>query len=156
MDGIKTSITGTQGIDNMLQGLSAIDQNKIIKAGLRAGVNLLKNAGKRRLRERMHNPAGVTGNLLNAFSVRVKKNKLGALAGFQMITENSAGEKIKVGHAYIVDSGTEERNRKGGGSTGVMPSLKYWTDTRNGDADRALELVEESVTKAVTKMGAQS
>jgi hypothetical protein len=155
MDGIKANITGTQGIDNMLQGLSDIDQNKIIKAGLRAGVNMLKNAGKRRLRERMHNPAGVTGNLLSAFSVRVKKNKLGALAGFQMITENSSGEKIRVGHAYIVDSGTGERRRKNGGSSGVMPALKYWTDTKNQDTDRALEIVEESVVKAVTKMGGQ-
>ena len=153
MDKVQATITGVEGIDNMLLGFAEIDRNRIIKSGLRAGVNLLKNAGRQRLRERMHNPAGVTGNLLKAFSVRVKKGKLGALAGFSMVTEDDKGNLIKVGHAYIVDSGTGERGRKSGGSTGVMPALRYWTDTKNQDTGRALELVEAAIAKAVVKMG---
>lgn len=153
MDKIEATITGVESIDIMLRGLADIDRNRIIKAGLRAGVNLLKNAGKQRLRDRMHSSTGVMGNLLKAFSVRVKKNKLGALAGFGMVTEDDKGNVIKIGHAYIVDSGTDERERKSGGSTGVMPALKYWTDTKNQDTDRALELVENSIAKAITKMG---
>ena len=155
MDKVQATITGVEGIDNMLRGFAEIDRNRIIKSGLRAGVNLLKNAGRQRLRERMHNPAGVTGNLLKSFSVRVKKSKLGALAGFSMVTEDDKGNLIKVGHAYIVDSGTGERGRKSGGSTGVMPALRYWTDTKNQDTGRALELVEAAIAKAVVKMGGQ-
>ena len=155
MDKVQATITGVEGIDNMLLGFAEIDRNRIIKSGLRAGVNLLKNAGRQRLRERMHNPAGVTGNLLKSFSVRVKKGKLGALAGFSMVTEDDKGNQVKVGHAYIVDSGTGERERKSGGSTGVMPALRYWTDTKNQDTGRALELVEAAIAKAVVKMGGQ-
>lgn len=154
MDGIRATITGIESVDRLLQNLSDIDRNKIIKSGLRAGVNLLKNAGRQRLRERMHSPTVVTGNLLNSFSVRVKKNKLGAIAGFTKATEDASGELIKVRHAYIVDSGTGDRKRKNGGSTGVMPALKYWTDTKNQDTDRALEIVEASIVKAVDKMEA--
>ena len=155
MDKVQATITGVEGIDNMLLGFAEIDRNRIIKSGLRAGVNLLKNAGRQRLRERMHNPAGVTGNLLKSFSVRVKKSKLGALAGFSMVTEDDKGNQVKVGHAYIVDSGTGERGRKSVGSTGVMPALRYWTDTKNQDTGRALELVEAAIAKAVVKMGGQ-
>lgn len=144
----QVKITGVEPIENMLSGLSLIDKNKLIKAGLRAGANILKNAGKARLKERMAKPGGVTGNLLKSFSVRVKKNSPGALVGFTLINGTNKGA-----HAWLVDLGTEAREKSDGASTGIMPALKYWTDTRDVDVDRAMQKVETAIGDYVVKMG---
>lgn len=147
----EVQILGQQRINEMLRQLSAIDSDKAVEAGIRKGVNLLREGGIKRLKERMKKPEGVTGNLLKAFQVKVKKNKLGGLAGFGMITDTQGG-KIRANHAYIVDLGTGERTRADGSSTGKMPALKYWTDTRNEDMDKAIDAVLDGTEKAIIKI----
>ena len=149
MNGVQ--IIGQDRINEMLRQLNEIDSNKAVKAGIRKGVNLLRRAGVRRLKDRMKSPAGVTGNLLKAFQVKVKKSKLGGLAGFGMITDTQGG-KIRAMHAYIVDLGTAERSRNGGGSTGKMPALRYWTDTRNEDMSGAIDEVLKGTEEAILKI----
>jgi len=150
----EVKIIGLEGINDMLHQLSDIESNKAIKAGIRKAVNLLRRGGIRRLKERMKNPEGVTGNLLKAFQVKVKKNKLGGLAGFGMIVDTRGG-KIRAMHAYIVDEGTGKRTRNSGASTGKMPALHYWTDTRNEDMDSAyaevLKGTEAAILRIMTK-----
>ena len=149
MNGVK--IIGEDRINAMLQELNDIDTNKSIKAGLRKGVNLLRRGGIRRLKERMKSPEGVTGNLLKAFRVKVKKNKLGGLAGFGMAVDTQGGT-IRAMHAFIVDLGTGQRAREKGGSTGKMPALRYWTDTRNEDMDNAVGEVLKGTEQAILKI----
>lgn len=144
-------IIGQDRINEMLRQLNEFESNKAVKEGIRKGVNLLRRGGIRRLKERMKSPEGVTGNLLKAFQVKVKKNKLGGLAGFGMAVDNQGG-KIKVMHAFIVDLGTKGRVRKNGGSTGQMPALHYWTDTRNEDMDSALNEVLKGTEDAIIKI----
>lgn len=146
-DGIDLRIIGDKQVDDMLNQLNNIDRNTSIKFGLRKGGQILVSAGKSRLRARMKNPSGVTGNLLKSFQVKVKKNKLGALAGFGMIKDNKGGK-----HSYLVDLGTDKRYKKNGAYTGVMPALKYWTDTRNEDMDTAIDAVWEGVEMAIIKI----
>ena len=149
MNGVK--IIGEDRINAMLQQLNDIDSNKSVKAGIRKGVNLLRRGGIRRLKERMKSPEGVTGNLLKAFQVKVKKNKLGGLAGFGMAVDTQGGT-IRAMHAFIVDLGTAERERQNGGSTGKMPALHYWTDTRNEDMDNAVGEVLKGTEQAILKI----
>lgn len=144
-------IIGQQRINEMLKQLNDFDRNKSVKAGIRKGVNLLRRGGIRRLKERMKSPEGVTGNLLKAFRVKVKKNKLGGLAGFGMAVDTQGGT-IRAMHAFIVDLGTGQRTRKKGGSTGKMPALHYWTDTRNEDMDSALNEVLKGTEEAILKI----
>lgn len=147
----EVQIIGQERINAMLRQLNEIDSNKAVKAGIRKGVNLLRRGGIRRLKARMKSPKGVTGNLLKAFQVKVKKNKLGGLAGFGMVADKQGG-KIKAMHAFIVDLGTQDRVRKNGGSTGKMPALRYWTDTRNEDMDSALTAVLKGTEDAIIKI----
>ena len=148
--GTQVQILGQERINAMLREMDNIDANKAVKAGIRKGVNLLRRGGIRRLQERMKSPSGVTGNLLKAFQVRVKKNKLGGLAGFGMIADTQGG-KIRAMHAFIVDAGTGDRS-SGKGYRGKMPALKYWTDTRNEDMDSAYDCVLKGVEDAMLKI----
>lgn len=147
----EVQIIGQGRINAMLQELNDIDTNKSIKSGIRKGLNLLRRAGVNRLKSRMKSPEGVTGNLLKAFNVRVKKNKLGGLAGFGMVSD-SAGGHIIARHAHLVDLGTVERERQKGGSTGKMPALSFWTDTRNEDMDRAVDEVLKGTEQAILRI----
>lgn len=153
MNGTQVQIIGQERINEMLRQLNDIDNNKVIKAGIRKGVNLLRRAGISRLKSRMKNPSGVTGNLLKSFTTKVKKDKLGGLAGFTLI--DNVSRKNKGAHAWLVDLGTAERSRETLGSTGKMPALHYWTDTRNENMDRAVDEVlkgtEDAITKIMTK-----
>lgn len=149
MNGVK--IIGEDRINAMLQELNDIDTNKSIKAGLRKGLNILRQGGLKRLKSRMKSPSGVTGNLVKSFNVRVKKNKLGGLAGFGMVSDTD-GNHIIARHAHLVDLGTAERERQNGGSTGKMPSLNFWTDTRNDDMDNAVGEVLKGTEQAILKI----
>ena len=149
MNGVK--IIGEDRINAMLQELNDIDTNKSIKAGLRKGLNILRKGGLKRLKSRMKSPSGVTGNLVKSFNVRVKKNKLGGLAGFGMVSDTD-GNHIIARHAHLVDLGTAERERQNGGSTGKMPALNFWTDTRNDDMDNAVGEVLKGTEQAILKI----
>ena len=149
MNGVK--IIGEDRINAMLQELNDIDTNKSIKAGLRKGLNILRHGGLKRLKSRMKSPSGVTGNLVKSFNVRIKKNKLGGLAGFGMVSDTD-GNHIIARHAHLVDLGTAERERQNGGSTGKMPALNFWTDTRNDDMDNAVGEVLKGTEQAILKI----
>ena len=149
MNGVK--IIGEDRINAMLQELNDIDTNKSIKAGLRKGLNILRHGGLKRLKSRMKSHSGVTGNLVKSFNVRIKKNKLGGLAGFGMVSDTD-GNHIIARHAHLVDLGTAERERQNGGSTGKMPALNFWTDTRNDDMDNAVGEVLKGTEQALIKI----
>ena len=147
----EVKIIGEDRINAMIQELNDIDTNKSIKAGLRKGLNILRQGGLKRLKSRMKSPSGVTGNLVKSFNVRIKKNKLGGLAGFGMVSDTD-GNHIIARHAHLVDLGTAERERQNGGSTGKMPALNFWTDTRNDDMDNAVGEVLKGTEQAILKI----
>ena len=147
----EVKIIGEDRINAMIQELNDIDTNKSIKAGLRKGLNILRQGGLKRLKSRMKSPSGVTGNLVKSFNVRIKKNKLGGLAGFGMVSDTD-GNHIIARHAHLVDLGTAERERQNGGSTGKMPALNFWTDTRNDDMDNAVGEVLKGTEQALIKI----
>ena len=141
----------------LIDGLSNLEKDKAVKEGLRAGAYVFLAGGKRRLRQRMRNKEGVTGNLLRSFKVRVKRTKLGALAGFGKTTDvrkvGFGSDDGKGYHAHLVDKGTVlRRTKKSNAERGVMPANYFWTDTINQDSAKALDEVYKRTSIAVQRI----
>ena len=137
--------------------LSNIDKDKAVKAGLRAGAMVFLAGGRRRLKSRMKNPKGVTGNLLGSFKCRVKRYKLGALAGFNMSKEITSIRGFtdnggKGYHAHLVDNGTVVRINKKGANRGAGTANRFWSDTVAQDDKKALDKVYQGIEKAVIRI----
>lgn len=153
-----SSLVGVQGFANVqhfLDGLPKIGRERAIDSGLRAGGKLLKQGGKRRLKAAMKRPQGVSGNMLRAFSVKLKKRKSGVLVGFVVPkgAKNPKREAIKFNSA---DGGTVLRETGKGKKTGAMPPLKrFWTRTKTEDTPAALRLVAEGIKKASAELYAK-
>lgn len=136
--------------------LANIDKDKAVKAGLRAGAMVFLAGGRRRLKARMKNPKGVTGNLLGSFKCRVKRYKLGALAGFNMSEATSirgfTDNQGKGYHAHLVDGGTTKRITRKGANRGAGTANRFWSDTVAQDDKKALEKVYQGIEKAVIRI----
>lgn len=125
----------------LVRQLEQFEKNKAIESGLKAGGNVFKKEGKRRLKERLSSSGG-TGKLLNSFQVRIKRNKAGVLTGF-----DGGGS-----HSHLVDRGTKKRLTKSGANRGVMPANHFWTDTESVDYPKAVDKIFAGVEKAVQRI----
>lgn len=125
----------------LVQELEDFEKDKLIRTGLLNAAAVFKSVGRRLLKSRMKRPDGVRGNLLKSFKRRVKKRKLGVLAGFTLPEGY---------HAWLVDLGTTSRNTETHG-TGIMPALRYWSDAQKADG-RAISQISEAVRKRVQRL----
>lgn len=145
---IGVEMIGVNRIYRLVSDLRDIDQNKAIKAGLRRGANIFIQTGRANLRARNNKK---TGNLLKSMRVRVKKRKLGALAGFSM--NYSRMDKEGYGsHSWLVDRGTVKRQTRSGKNRGIMPASYFWTDTKNEAGTPAIREIENGIITAVERM----
>lgn len=148
---------GAQVIDmnrvlHAVDGLANIDKDKAIKAGLRAGEYVFLSGGRRRLKDRMKSgPNGVTGNLLKSFTIRVKRAKLGALAGFST-TQSFGKDGGKGYHAHLVDLGTTLRQNRKSAARGIMTGNFFWSDTVENDDTKALDKVYQGIERMVERI----
>ena len=153
-----SSLVGVQGFENVqhfLEGLPKIGRERAIDSGLRAGGKLLKEGGKRRLKAAMKRPQGVSGNMLRAFSVKLKKRKSGVLVGF-VVPKGAKDPKREAIKFNSADGGTVLRETGKGKKTGAMPPLKrFWTRTKTEDTPAALRLVAEGIKKASAELYAK-
>lgn len=92
-----------------INDLSDVDRNKTIKKGLRKATKFLVTEGKSNIKVRK------SGNLYKSVTNKLKRRKLGALAGF-----DSLGR-----HAHLVDSGTANRYTSRGYNRGVMKGNNF-------------------------------
>lgn len=149
MIGVK--FVGVDRFYRLVDELRDIDKNKAIKAGLRRGANDFIQVGRRNLRTRNQEK---TGNLFKSMMVRVKKRKLGALAGFSM--DFSAMDKKGYGsHSWLVDRGTNERYTKTGASRGKMPASYFWSDAKRDGTPQAMREIENGIISAVERIKAR-
>lgn len=145
---IGVEMIGVNRIYRLVSDLRDIDQNKAIKAGLRRGANIFIQTGRANLRARNNKK---TGNLLKSMRVRVKKRKLGALAGFSM--NYSRMDKEGYGsHSWLVDRGTVKRQTRSKKNRGIMPASYFWTDTKNEAVTPAIREIENGIITAVERM----
>lgn len=93
-----------ENIIYLVDQLETFEKDKAIKSGLRAAVNVFRVRGRSNLRSRLLHHGKQTGHLMNSFTTRVKRNKLGALAGFDRPGGN---------HSHLVDAGTRARTTTG-------------------------------------------
>ena len=94
-DQITLTTTNLQYVLSQLDSLSKTERNRALKSGLTKGGRLLLNKEKANLRKAMNSPGGVTGNLLSSIMIKVKRNNVGVLVGFDN----------KGHHAHLVDRG---------------------------------------------------
>lgn len=131
-------------VQYLVQNLDNFEHDKALKAGLRKGVNVFRVKGKSNLRTRLMGHGRQTGHLMNSFTTRVKRNKAGALAGFDRPGGN---------HSHLVDLGTVRRKtKKTGADRGVMPANRFWSDAQKSEAGKAMNAVYEGVKQAVERL----
>ena len=145
---IGAEIIGIERINRLVADLRDIDQNKAIKAGLRRGANTFIRTGRQNLKARNNEK---TGNLMKSMRTRVKKRKLGALAGFSMNYSRMAEEGYG-SHSWLVDRGTVKRETKKKQNRGIMPASYFWTDTKNEGGTAAIREIENGIITAVERM----
>ena len=145
---IGAEMVGVERIYGLVNDLRQIDQNTAIKAGLRRGANVFIRTGRQNLRARNNEK---TGNLMKSMRTRVKKRKLGALAGFSM-NYSRMKEEGYGSHSWLVDRGTVKRKTKAGYNRGIMPASYFWTDTKNEAGSAAIREIENGIITAVERM----
>lgn len=145
---ITVQFTGVEQLDVALARLANVEREKAVRAGLRKGGAYLIRKGRARLRSGLHSDnkhqyrtgGRKPGNLQTSFVNKVKRATPGVLVGFK----RPAGA-----HSHLVDLGTSQRETHGGRNRGVMPGIKFWTDTREHGTGTALETVMQGIEAAV-------
>lgn len=143
---IQASIVDKDSILYLVRNLENFEKDKAIKSGLRSAVNTFRVKGRSNLRTRLLHHGKQTNHLMNSFTNRVKRNKLGALAGFDRPGGN---------HSHLVDRGTKRRYTKSGAYRGIMPGNRFWTDTEKAEEAKALQAVYEGTQKAVQRINSR-
>lgn len=135
-----------ENIQYLINELEDFEKDKAIKSGLRSAVNVFRVKGRANLRARLLRHGKQTNHLMNSFTNRVKRNKLGALSGFDRPGGN---------HSHLVNSGTKVRRTKSGANRGVMPANHFWTDTKTSEEGKAIDALYQGVQKAVQRINAR-
>lgn len=133
----------------LVDQLETFEKDKAIKSGLRAAVNVFRVRGRSNLRSRLR-PVSLrhgkpTNHLMNAFTTKVKRNKLGALAGFD-----------KWGaHSHLVDKGTSTRPHPITGTSGNARANSFWTDAHASEEGKAMDALYKGVERAVQRINSR-
>lgn len=156
---ITVKMIDRESILHLVEGLEDLEKDRAVKSGIRAGLNIIRRKGKSNLKNRMIGTG--KGNLIDAFTTKIKRNKLGGLSGFRRSNKYVKFEKSG-NHAHLVDQGTKERsytNKNGrmhrtGKILGKSSrfQLKFWTDAIRSEESRAIDKVYEGVQRAVNRI----
>lgn len=138
---IQATLIDYQKVYKSIEGLSDFEKDKVIKDGLRSATAIFIKAGRSNLRSRLKGSKG-TNNLMNSFRNKLKRNKLGALAGF-----NGFGA-----HAHLVDLGTVDRYTKSGAYRGKNTGNKFWTDAIEQNQTKAIDAVYSGIERSINKI----
>lgn len=140
---VQIELINLESIKDAIKELGdSVTQHKVVDAALKKGARYLMNKGRLKLRQRMKNRKGVTGNLLKSFSYRIKKRKFGALVGFK--------EKGK--HAHLVSQGTRKRFTKKGLYRGFVTGNHFWEDTRSKETPRAMLIILNQIKASINNI----
>ena len=136
---VEARLIDFEKVERAIANLNDIDKNKVVREGLKQATDLFIKAGKQNLQSRMKNKKGDTGNLLKSFRNKVKRNKLGAIAGF-----NQLGN-----HSWLIDRGTIERTNSKGQNRGKIIGNKFWDDAIEQNQSTAIERVYSGIERAI-------
>lgn len=127
----------------LVDQLEQFEKDKAIKSGLRSAVNVFRVKGRSNLRNRLLHHGKQTNHLMNSFTTKVKRNRLGALAGFSRPGGN---------HSHLVDQGTKMRYTKRGAKRGIMPANRFWEDAKVSEEGKAMNALYQGVERAVQRI----
>ena len=140
---IEIELLNLESVKDAIQELGdSVTQHKVVDAALKKGSQYLMNKGRLKLRQRMKNRKGVTGNLLKSFSYRIKKRKFGALVGFKQTGK----------HAYLVSQGTRKRYTRKELYRGFVTGNHFWEDTRQKETPRAMVLILNQIKASINNI----
>ena len=140
---IQVTAIDRENIQYIVRNLEDFEKNKAVKSGLRAAANVFRMKGRSNLRARLLHHGKQTNHLMSSFTTRVKRNKLGALSGFDRPSGN---------HAHLVDRGTKRRYTKAGMNRGAMPGNRYWDDAKQTEESKAIQAIYQSMQKVVQRI----
>jgi hypothetical protein len=138
---IQSTLIDYDKVFRAIEGLTDIEKDQAIKAGLRAATNVFLRAGRSNLRARLKGNKN-TGNLNKSFRSKLKRNKLGAIGGF-----NQLGM-----HAHLLDMGTVNRTTRNGANRGRMIANNFWTDAINTNQNTAISKVYEGIERGIQRI----
>lgn len=131
-----------QRVLKAIENLKDFEKDKVVKKGLSDSTKIFIGAGKSNLSSRLKNKGGKTGNLIKSFRTKLKRNKLGALAGFSG----------KGAHSHLIDSGTDIRTTKKGYNRGKVIGNRFWTDAITNNQSKAIDRLYTSIDRAIEKL----
>lgn len=123
-----------------MKDLSKIESDAIIAKGLREGVSVIVQEGKRNLSARNNQ---VRGNLTKSMGVSVNKKAAKGYGGFK---------RPEGSHAHLVDRGTVARYNSKGAFRGQMKGSLFWTDAFNAKSTEAANELMDSVEKSINRI----
>ena len=129
-----------ENIQYFIYNLENFEKDKAIRSGLRSAANVFRVKGRAKLRSRILRHGKQTNHLMNSFTNRVKRNKLGVLSGFARPGGN---------HAHLVDSGTKAKR---GANRGIMPTNHFWSDAKVSEKNKAMDSLYKGVQRAVQRI----
>lgn len=146
-DFAEVRIINKADVEYLIENLNGIDRDKTLRGGLAAAGKVFASGGKNRLKKRMKSGSkGVTGNLLNSFQVRVKRNKPGVITGFKTGREGGS-------HAHLIDRGTAKRYwRSKPKYTGVVKPNLFWSDTEVQDYPKAVDVMYQAFGRVINRV----
>lgn len=140
---IEIELINLETVKDAIQELGdSVTQHKTVDAALKIGARYLMNRGRLKLRQRMKNRKGVSGNLLKSFSYRIKKRKFGALVGFKQTGK----------HAHLVSQGTRKRYTRKSQYRGFVVGNAFWEDTREKETPRAMVLILNQIKASINNI----
>lgn len=148
-----------ENIQYLVDNLEDFEKDKAIKSGLRSAASIFIRRGKSNLNQRLMGTG--KGSLAKSFMIRVKRNKLGSLAGFRRSTKLVQWEKAG-NHAHLVDKGTKVRYTTGrksvraGISRGVMPNNSFWSDAKASEESKSMNALYQGIQRAVQRINNRS
>lgn len=123
-----------------MKNLSDIERDGIVAKGLREGVTIIVQQGKRNLTARNNK---VSGNLSKSMGVSVNKKAAKGYGGFR---------RPEGSHAHLVDRGTTARFSSSGAYRGKMSGSLFWTDAFNSKSTAAANELMDSVSKSINRL----
>lgn len=140
---MQVKLIDREAVVYLVDQLEQFEKDKAIKSGLRSAVNVFRVKGRSNLRSRLLHHGKQTNHLMNSFTNRVKRNKLGALSGFDRPGGN---------HSHLVDAGTRRRYTKDGRNRGIMKGNKFWSDAEKSEEGKAADALYKAVKRVVQRI----
>lgn len=139
---MQVKLIDREAITYLVNNLEDFEKDRALKSGLRAAANVFRVRGRSNLRNRLKYPGRGTNHLMNSFTTRVKRNKLGALAGFDKWGR----------HSHLVDLGTRKRPHPITGTSGIMPANCFWSDARASEEVKATHEMYKGTERVVQRI----